>query len=150
MRAADHFHVGIVVEDLDAALGDLAGLFGHEWCPTLAVTTPVLLPDGETTLDLRFTYSTTTPRVEVIQSIPGTLWMPAVGSGIHHLGYWSDDVEADAALLAARGYAAEATGVRPGGTPVWAYHRSESGPRIELVSRGLAAGLEQYWESGGQ
>ena len=102
MRAADHFHVGIVVEDLDGALDDLALLFGHEWCPTLAVSTPVLLADGETTLDLRFTYSMTTPRVEVIQSIPGTLWMPAVGSGIHHLGYWTNDVAADAALLVAR------------------------------------------------
>jgi hypothetical protein len=50
----------------------------------------------------------------------------------------------------ARGYAAEATGVRPDGKPVWAYHRSARGPRIELVSRDLAAGLEQYWESGGQ
>ena len=73
-----------------------------------------------------------------------------MGSGIHHLGYWSDDVVADAALLVARGYATEATGVRPDGTPVWAYHRSARGPRIELVSRDLAAGLEQYWESGGQ
>ena len=89
----------------------------------------------------------TVPRVEVIQSIPGTLWTPAVGSGIHHLGYWSDDVATDAALLAARGYAAEATGVRPEGSPVWAYHRSASGPRIELVSRELAVGLEQYWGS---
>jgi Glyoxalase/Bleomycin resistance protein/Dioxygenase superfamily len=148
MRAEDQFHVGIVVEDLDAALDDLASLFGHDWCPPLVVSTPVLLPDGDITLDLCFTYSTTTPRVEVIQSIPGTLWTPAVGSGIHHLGYWSDDVAADARLLAARGYATEATGIRTDGTAVWAYHRSASGPRIELVSRELAAGLEQYWGSG--
>ena len=75
--------------------------------------------------------------------MPGTLWVPAPASGIHHLGYWSDDVAADAARLTARGYAAEATGVRPDGTAVWAYHRSASGPRIELVSRAIAAGLEQ-------
>jgi hypothetical protein len=84
----------------------------------------------------------------VIQSIPGTLWTPGPGSGIHHLGYWSDDVAADAALLGSRGYPAEATGVRPDGTAVWAYHRSPSGPRRELVSRGLEAGLGRYWESG--
>ena len=97
MKAADQFHVGIVVDDLDAALADLSALFGHEWCPKLSVSTPVVLPDGEATLDLVFTYSRTEPRVEVIQSMPGTLWMPAEGSGIHHLGYWSDDVAADAA-----------------------------------------------------
>jgi len=55
-----------------------------------------VLPDGEATLDLVFTYSKTEPRVEVIQSMPGTLWVPAEDSGIHHLGYWSDDVAADA------------------------------------------------------
>jgi Glyoxalase/Bleomycin resistance protein/Dioxygenase superfamily len=148
VKATDQFHVGIVVDDLDAALGDLSALFGYQWCPQLEISTPVVLLGGEATLDLVFTYSTAAPRLEVIQSMPGTLWVPAPGSGIHHLGYWSDDVSADAAALTARGYAMEATGVRPDGTPAWAYHRSPSGPRIELVSRDIAAGLEQYWASG--
>jgi hypothetical protein len=148
MNAADHFHAGVVVDDFGAALDDLSNLFGHEWCPTMSVSTPVVLPEGEITLDLVFTYSKTTPRLEVIKSVPGTLWTPAPGSGIHHLGYWSDDVVADAARLTARGYAAEATGVRPDGAAVWAYHRSPSGPRIELVSRDIAEGLEGYWASG--
>jgi hypothetical protein len=147
MNAADHFHVGIVVDDFDGALDELADLFGHEWCPPMSISAPVVLPDGEAMLDLLFTYSRAAPRVEVIQSMPGTLWVPAPASGIHHLGYWSDDVAADAARLIARGYAAEATGVRPDGAAVWAYHRKAGGPRIELVSRGIAAGLEQYWAS---
>ena len=148
MKATDQFHVGIVVDDLDAALAELTELFGYQWCPQMAVRTPVLLATGETELDLRFTYSATTPRVEVIQSRPGTLWVPVSGSYIHHLGYWSDDVAADAVQLAERGHVAEATGVRPDGTPVWAYHKSPSGPRIELVSRQIQPGLEQYWAAG--
>jgi hypothetical protein len=56
-------------------------------------------------------------------------------------------VAADAARLTARSYVAEATGVRPDSTVVWAYHRSASGPRIEFVSSAIAAGLEQYWAS---
>ena len=104
MKATDQFHVGIVVDDLDAALAELTELFGYQWCPQMAVRTPVLLATGETELDLRFTYSATTPRVEVIQSRPGTLWIPASGSHIHHLGYWSDDVAADAVQLAERGH----------------------------------------------
>lgn len=91
MRAHDQFHVGIVVDDLDATLADLTGLFGYEWCPQLHIETPVVLPSGDTTLDLRFTYSSTVPRLEVIQSIPGSLWVPAPSSGVHHVGYWSDD-----------------------------------------------------------
>ena len=145
MRGEDQFHVGIVVDDLDAALGDLTHLFGYSWCPSMAVETPVVLPSGDLVLDLRFTYSATLPRVEVIQSVTGTLWMPAAGSGVHHVGYWSDDVEADSRRLIERGYAEEARGVRPDGAAVWAYHRNATGPRIELVSREIQAGLEGYW-----
>ena len=148
MRSADQFHFGIVVEDLDAALADLSALFGYQWCQLLSIRTPVRLPTGETTIDLRFTYSTTAPRVELIQSVPGTLWVPASGSHLHHVGYWSDDVTRDAGLLVERGYLAEATGVRPDGTPIWAYHRSPNGPRVELVSRTLRPSLEGYWGSG--
>jgi hypothetical protein len=147
VKGADQFHVGVVVDDLDAALGDLSGLFGYHWCPALAVQTPVVLPTGDLLLDLRFTYSVTTPRMEVIQSVPGTLWVPAAGSGVHHVGYWSDDVEADGRALVARGYAEEARGVHPDGTAVWTYHRSANGPRVELVSREIRAGLEGYWAS---
>src|SRR5688500_13510893 len=106
---------------------------------------PVTLPTGSTEIPLKFVYSRTAPRVEVIQSIPGTLWVPAAGSAIHHLGYWSDDVARGAADLERRGFAAEATGTRPDGPPSWAYHRSPTGPRIELVDRQLQPVMEQMW-----
>jgi hypothetical protein len=51
----------------------------------------------------------------------------------------------DGRSLDASGYAEEARGVLPDGTPMWAYYRSPRGLRIELVSRELQAGLEQYW-----
>ena len=82
------------------------------------------------------------PRLEIIQAVPGTLWEPAAGSGIHHLGYWSDDVAADSAALEERGYALEAAG------QVWAYHRNPAGPRIELVNRVVQPGMEAYWATG--
>jgi hypothetical protein len=105
----------------------------------------VKLPTGDAILDLRCAYSRSIPRLEIVRTVPGSLWEPAAGSGIHHLGYWSDDVAADSAALAEEGYAVEATGVQPDGVPYWAYHRGASGPRIELVSRTIQAGLEQYW-----
>jgi Glyoxalase/Bleomycin resistance protein/Dioxygenase superfamily len=92
VRAADQFHVGIVVDDLDRALAELTGLFGYDWGGEVDVTQPVHVPTGEITVRFRFRYSRTTPRVEVIQSQPGTLWTAEAGSRIHHLGYWSDDV----------------------------------------------------------
>ncbi|MGH2651754.1 MAG: VOC family protein, partial [Actinomycetota bacterium] len=109
---------------------------------------PVRFPTGDAVLDLRFAYSTTTPRLEIIQSIPGTLWVPAADSGVHHLGYWSDDVAADAATLEQRGFTTEVLGARPDGTVYWAYHRRPGQPRIELVTRDLQPTLERYWSEG--
>jgi hypothetical protein len=148
VNPTDQFHIGIVVDDLDAGLDELGDLFGYEWCPVFAIETPVVLPEGETMVDLRFAYSKTEPRVELIRAVPSTPWVPAADSGIHHAGYWSEDMTVDGRRLDAGGYAEEARGVRPDGTPIWAYYRNPQGLRIELVSRQLQSGLEQYWASG--
>ncbi|MFF2846327.1 VOC family protein [Streptomyces sp. NPDC058001] len=148
MKATDQFHVGVVVDDFEATSDELAEVFGYTWCEEIGGPTAVTLPTGDTVLDFRSTYSMSTPRLEIIQSIPGTVWTPAAGSGVHHLGYWSDDVAAESAALARRGHTVEAIGRRPDGTPYWAYHRAGSGPRIELVTRALQPNLEQYWANG--
>jgi hypothetical protein len=147
VRAEDQFHIGIVVEDLESALEELSELLGYEFCDQIGGPIAVNGPGGEALVDLRFAYSRTSPRVEVIRAVPGTLWEPS-DSGIHHIGYWSDDVAADSAALVEKGWATEAVGVRPDGTPYWSFHRSPTGPRIELVSRSVQAGMEQYWAGG--
>jgi glyoxalase/bleomycin resistance protein/dioxygenase superfamily protein len=146
MRAADQFHVGIVVADLEASLAELAALFGYEWCDEIHLEQPVQFPSGERNVEFRFRYSRDTPRLEVIEARAGTVWTPAAGSGIHHLGYWSDDVAGDGAALEQSGFSLEAAGVGGDGVRFWSYHRSPSGPRIELVSRALEPMLSQMWE----
>ena len=148
MKPADQFHVGIVVDDVAATLAELSALFGYEWCEEIGGRSPVQLPTGDTELDIRAWYSRSTPRLEIVASIPGTVWTPAEGSGVHHLGYWSDDVAADSAELVRRGFAAEAVGRRPDGDPYWAYHRGPRGPRIELVARVLQPTMEQLFATG--
>jgi hypothetical protein len=148
MNAHDHFHIGIVVDDFETTLEMLAALFGYRWCDEIGGPTPVTLPQGPAVLELKFTYSMTSPRVEVIRSVPGTLWTPVAGSGIHHVGYWSDDVAGDSAELGRRGFVTEATGMDPDGAPYWAFHSRPAGPRIELVSRAVQPALERYWTSG--
>jgi catechol 2,3-dioxygenase-like lactoylglutathione lyase family enzyme len=145
VRAEDQFHVGIVVDDLEASLDQFTALLGYEWCDEIHVEQEVELPEGTATVDFQFRYSRTTPRLEVIQSQPGTLWTPATGSGIHHLGFWSDDVAGDGEALAHSGYVLEAAGVDGGRNRHWAYHRSPEGPRIELVASAIRPLLEQMW-----
>ena len=148
MRAEDQFHTGIVVDDFEGSLATLTKLFGYEWCEEMGAEIPVTLADGVQMLNLRFAYSKTSPRVEIIRPVPGTLWMPAEGSGIHHLGYWSDDVAADASALEALGFAREAAGEGEDAVPYWTYHRTATGPRIELVSRAMQPVMEQYFATG--
>jgi hypothetical protein len=144
MDAADLFHVGVVVADLDAELERLGSLFGYRWSDEVALTTTVRFPSGGREVDLRFRYSRNGPRLEVIQQRPGTLWMPVEGSGLHHLGYWSDDVAADGAALREAGYAVEAEGV-DGGSPTWAYFGDGHHPRIELVSTSMRRFMQQLF-----
>ena len=145
MRASNQFHVGVVVDDFDGYVNELAELFGYQWCQEFRAPIPVTFPAGASTVDMRFTYSMRAPHLEIIQSIPGTVWIPAAGSGVHHLGYWSDDPGTDAAELERRGYAMEAVGANPDGSPMWAYYRRDGGPRIELVDRKLEPMLAQLW-----
>ena len=109
------------------------------------VEQPVHLPTGDVTVPFRFRYSCQAPRLEVIQAQPGTLWTPAVGSGIHHVGYWSDDILADGAALESAGYPLEAAGGDGQGNRTWAYHLGSSGPRIELITRALEPMMATLW-----
>jgi hypothetical protein len=105
----------------------------------------VWLPDGEREVELRFVYSRNVPRMEVIQAIEGTVWVPSAGSGIHHLGYWSDDVGGDGARLESSGYVLEAAGRVPNGSSPWSYHWAPGGVRVELIDRALQPMLERFW-----
>ena len=145
MRAEDQFHVDIVADDFEAALADLSSMFGYEWSDELGGPIQVRLPNGPALLNLRCAYSRSSPRLEIVGRIPGTLWEPAAGSGIHHVGYWSDDVAADSAELERHGYVAEATSDGPDGVPLFAIYRRATGFRVELVSRIAQPGLERHW-----
>jgi catechol 2,3-dioxygenase-like lactoylglutathione lyase family enzyme len=148
LRAEDQFHVGIVVENLAAAQAELSAVFGYTWCAEVGGPIQVRLPSGDAEVDIRCAYSVTSPRLEVIGQVPGTLWEPAVGSGVHHVGYWSDDVAADCAELERHGYLAEATREGPDGVLFFAFYRGPAGVRVELLNRGAQPALEEYWAAG--
>jgi hypothetical protein len=148
LRPDDQYHVGIVADDPAATMARLTRLLGYQWCDQLGATVTVGLPGGDVTVEMRCWYSRTTPRLEVVQAHPGTVWTRA-DSGLHHVGYWVDDVAATISALEADGYAFEAAGKLPDGAPYWAYLTSTgAGPRLEIVSRQLRPMMERYFATG--
>jgi hypothetical protein len=146
VKAADQFHTGIVVADLDPALSRLTELLGLGWGAEVSVAVPVRFPSGEQEVDIRFRYSTSEPRLELIEAVPDTLWTPVGESGLHHIGCWSDDLAADTGHLLAKGYRVEAEGLDDSGSVAWAYFGTTSGPRIELIDRSLEPGIRLLFE----
>lgn len=136
LRGEDLYHTGLVVDDLDQSLEIIAARAGHRFARPLSTQARLRTPAGESTVPLRFTYSQGPgPLVELIQAVPGTHWQPVAGSGLHHLGYWADDVEAESAALADAGLPLEAAGLGPAGQVLWAYHYAHGAVRVELVAR---------------
>jgi lactoylglutathione lyase len=65
------------------------------------------------------------------------------------MGYWSDDVESDFARMEANGMRCEVKSYNPdgSGTLLWAYCKGPTGPRIELVGRGMQPFIEHWWST---
>lgn len=144
MKPTDLYHAGIVVDDFDEALARFSATHGYRWCEPVAIDQFITTPAGEQTVPMRIVYSVDEPRIEILQSIPGTIWTPA-DSGIHHLGYWSDDVEADVASLVATGMELEATTPLDDGSPLFAYCHGPGRTRIELVNRVMEPMISEWF-----
>lgn len=133
MKPTDLYHAGIVVDDFDSTLAWFTETAGYRWCEPYAGEQLVVTPEGEQSIPMRITYSMDEPRLEVLQAVPGTVWIPA-DSGIHHLGYWSDDLDGDVAMLERNGMKLEVTAPLPDGGTLFAYCKAPGKTRIELVN----------------
>ncbi|MEV6336848.1 VOC family protein [Nocardia vinacea] len=148
LRAADLYHTGIVVPDIEAWKTQMTDLAGYRWTATQTAEVPVRLADGERVMQLSFTYSLDAPHIELVQEIPGTPWTAAPPHvATHHLGYFCDDVAATSKRLAAAGFALEACAVVDGEPSIFAYHLSPSGVRLEIVDRSRMPDFDAYLRS---
>ena len=132
----DLFHTGIVVDDLASSKEELGAALGVTWREGGA---DVRLTDvtGVRTVETAYALSTSGPHhIELVQSIPGTLWSVVAPGHAHHLGYWVDDVSSAAAELERLGSAQVASiAIKDGRPPMCTYHRSRSGLYLEIVDR---------------
>jgi hypothetical protein len=151
LEPSDLYHMGFVVPDLEAGMDEMGRAAGLRWASMQDTTLPLVGPDGPFDLHIRFTYSIDFPHIELIESIPGSLWEGAPGHAAHHLGYWTDDVAAASKRLETElGAPRLVTYATASGEPKgFAYHRLPSGMLIEVVDRARAAQFAE-WFAGGE
>lgn len=138
LRPEDFYHTGIVVSDLQAEMARMSALAGYRWITPMSYTLPFRTATGTRELTSTFVYSLQAPHVELIQEVPGSPWMAAPGSSLHHLGYFTDDLAATAQMLEDNGFMFEATAdTSPPGLALFAYYVNAFGTRIEIVDRAL-------------
>ena len=88
----DLFHTGIVVDDLDAAQEEFGRLLGVTWLEG-GGKVRMVTAEGESRAVTKYAISAEGPHhVELVQSVPGTLYEANGSNRAHHVGYWVDDV----------------------------------------------------------
>ena len=132
------FHTGIVVDDLDASMAAMSAFSPVRWAPPRRANTPMMSPGGHIPREVRFTYSLDGPHhIELLEQVDPTPYESLTGGRrIHHLGYLTDNLEADARRLDDLGFRQEMYGFDEHGAISRAsYHYSELFPGmwIELV-----------------
>jgi hypothetical protein len=96
VQPTDMYHVGIVVPSLEDGQAHFADLFGVRWAPVIEAPTAMRTSDGTVaTVNLRLVYSVDAPHLELIEAVPGSIWVLNPHSNIHHIGFWSDDLGGD-------------------------------------------------------
>lgn len=144
LTAADLYHTGIVVPDIEAWKTRMTEVAGYRWTETMTGEVRVRLADGEHDLRLRYAYSLDAPHIELVQEVPGTPWTAAERIATHHLGYFCDDVQTTSKRLEEAGFPLEACAIVDGSLSIFAYHLDPSGVRIEIVDRARIPDFSAY------
>jgi hypothetical protein len=132
----DLFEIALVVPNLEEAIDHFHEAFGYTFSPILEGVLPMRDETGETHPPFRMTVSHESPQLELMEAQPGTAIVPPAGTGLHHLGYYVDDLAGESARLSELGFSFDRAGVANGTAPDgWVYHRMPDGTIVELVDR---------------
>jgi hypothetical protein len=142
------FHTGFVVRDLDGAMRLLGEALGVDWAKPLEVAGIKLRTrDGGIEVpEMRLTYSAKPAHVELIQEVPGSLWVAESGLRGHHVGMWTDDLAGEVERLEALGLPLHTHGLDAAGElATFAYHEPPLGLYIELVDASAKSFYPQWF-----
>ena len=90
----NHYHVGIIVTDIEAASASLTGLLGIAWGPIMHLDANEYRDEARERPapahdDAIFHRD---PCLELILEVPGSVWVRNDASNLHHIGFWVDSL----------------------------------------------------------
>ncbi|MFN0094139.1 MAG: VOC family protein [Dehalococcoidia bacterium] len=146
------YHIGVVVEDIEASMRQVADQVGVTWAGRRTATVTVRQDGRIAPISLEVCYSRNGPPfIELIEGQGNGVWSAAGGTRLHHIGIYVEDLAAETARLTKLGMTSEALGV--GADPadlapsLFSYMTSPFGVRLELVDAAGRDGL-RAWTSG--
>ena len=149
MKAENLYHTGIVVDDLEATMEWLTKVAGYTWTDVVSVDQEAVTPDGDVTIPMKMVYSGAEPRLELLQTVAGTVWTSrGLGRAPHRLLVRRRRIRSGRIGIERHDCRGEivTTPTAParscGRTP-----RAPTGPRIELVSRSMEPFIAYWWET---
>ncbi|MFC1416150.1 VOC family protein [Streptacidiphilus cavernicola] len=142
------FHTGLVVDDLEQAMAVLSAAAGYHWTSVMELEVTARTAAGvQAPVAQRFVLSVEEPRLELVEAIPGTVWVSDGTNGAHHVGYWAEAeaIAASSAALVELGLPVEASNDHAAdGQLLWVYHRGPGGTRFELLSTAMRGPMEAW------
>ena len=145
MVTSEHYHVGIVVPDLEAGLAKLTELIGVTWGPIVQTDHLAIRDASGSDLEVpnRICYSTSAPYLELIEEVAGTVWECNPYSNLHHIGFWTEDLTGDSTHFSTSQCPLQICGRDGAVAPTtFVYHRDPLGIRIELVNVAMKSFME--------
>lgn len=143
------YHTGIRVPDLERAMAEMGEPLGVTWATTRETEAQdIWTPQaGQHTLALRYVYSCEGPQhLELLEGPPGSIWDGRDAPGVHHVGVWVDDVQAETDRCVAAGWSVAAAQRSPEeGYGVFTYVVPPSGTIVELVDAAVLPFFESWW-----
>ncbi len=130
------FHVGIATPDVDALESIIGTVFGITWVALPRTTALHDTPNGPVRPSSRVLWSASGPiHVELLRSEAGTVYRPELGTRLHHLGYWVDDLPGSVVEAESNGWNLEVTTFDAGGRPSTFAYLSRPGELwVELIA----------------
>lgn len=144
------FHVGHIVEDVEAAMAQISQATGVTWHPPQDFALDIDMGGERVQIDVNFTYSKEGPvQIEVAQGPAGTLWDPSIHGPSLHNGYWTSDLAGQIDELTAGGFELLYNGVGDDPGPQgYAMLLTPSGLRVELVDEAMLPLFEHWYATG--